>query len=126
MLKDKYQNLIKFGEEIGLKEEYVKEDGGKLKIKGTVEYQIEKDRYWNKIKESAEWKEEVSADIRVEKDDIYGKYEVKSGDTLGKIAKEFYGDPMKYKDIFAMNTDILTNPDLIKVGQVLKMPKKYT
>jgi len=125
MLKEKYKDLINFGEEVGLKEEYVKEEGGKLKIKGTVEYQIEKDRYWNKIKESAEWKDEVSADIRVDKDDIYGNYKVKSGDSLSKIAKEFYGDPMQYKEIFEMNTDILKNPDLIKVGQVLKMPKKY-
>ncbi len=125
MLKEKYKNLVSFGEDVGLKEEYVKEEGGKLRIKGTVEYQIEKDRYWNKIKESAEWKEEVSADIRVEKDDIYGNYKVESGDSLSKIAKEFYGDPMRYKEIFEMNTDILTNPDLIKVGQVLKMPKKY-
>ncbi|MEN8222668.1 MAG: LysM peptidoglycan-binding domain-containing protein [Acidobacteriota bacterium] len=126
MLKEKYQGLIKFGEDIELKEEYVKEEEGKLKIKGTVEYQIEKDRYWNKIKSFSEWKEEVSADIRVEKDDIYGKYEVKSGDSLSKIAKEFYGDPMRYKEIFEMNTDILKNPDLIQIGQVLKMPKKYT
>jgi len=126
MLKEKYSDLIQFGEDVKLNEEYVKEEEGKLKIKGTVEYQIEKDRYWNKIKSFSEWKDEVSADIRVDKDDIYGMYEVKSGDSLSKIAKEFYGDPMKYKDIFALNADILSNPDLIKVGQVLKMPKKYT
>ena len=126
MLKAKYSDLIKFSEDVKLKEEYVKEENGKLRIKGTVEYQIEKDRYWNKIKTFSEWKDEVSADIRVDKFDLYGKYEVKSGDSLSKIAKEFYGDPMKYKEIFEINTDILTNPDLIKVGQVLKMPKKYT
>lgn len=125
MLKEKYQDLIKFGDEVGLKEEYVKEEGGKLKIKGTVEYQIGKDMYWNKIKSFSDWKGEISADIRIDKDDIYGMYEVKSGDSLSKIAKEFYGDPMQYKEIFEMNTDILTNPDIIKVGQKLKMPKKY-
>lgn len=124
MLKEKYKDLIKFGDEVGLKEEYVKEEDGKLKIKGIVEYQLGKNRYWNKIKSFSEWKTEVSANISVEKDDIYGMYEVKSGDSLSKIAKEFYGDPMQYKEIFEMNTDILTNPDLIKVGQVLKMPKK--
>ena len=124
MLKEKYQDLIKFGVEVGLKEEYVKEEDGKLKIKGIVEYQLGKNRYWNKIKSFSDWKNEVSANISVEKDDIYGMYEVKSGDSLSKIAKEFYGNPMQYKEIFEMNTDILTNPDLIKVGQVLKMPKK--
>jgi nucleoid-associated protein YgaU len=125
MLKEKYKDLIKFGDDVSLKEEYVKEEGGKLKIKGTVEYQIGKDMYWNKIKTFSDWKSEVSADIRVDKDDIYGMYTVKSGDSLSKIAKEFYGNPMQYKEIFEMNTDILKNPDLINVGQVLKMPKKY-
>ncbi len=124
MLKEKYQNLIKFGEDLGLKEDYVKEEEGKLKIKGTVPFQMEKDKYWDKVKTFSDWKNEVSADIRVENQDVYGVYEVKSGDSLSKIAKKHYGKPMRYKEIFELNTDILSNPDLIKVGQKLKMPKK--
>lgn len=124
MLVEKYKDLIKFGDALGLKEEYVKEEDGKLKIKGTVPYQLEKDRFWDKVKTFSEWKNEVSADIRVDNKEIYGSYEVKSGDSLSKIAKEFYGDVMRYKEIFELNTDILSNPDLIKVGQNLKMPKK--
>ena len=49
-------------------------------------------------------------------------YTVKSGDSLSKIAKEFYGDPMKYKEIFAANTDILEDPNKIFPGQELKIP----
>ncbi|MGK0366634.1 MAG: nucleoid-associated protein YgaU [Saprospiraceae bacterium] len=49
-------------------------------------------------------------------------YTVQSGDTLGKIAKEIYGDAMKYKAIFEANTDTLKNPDAIRVGQVLNIP----
>lgn len=49
-------------------------------------------------------------------------YTVQSGDTLGKIAKEMYGDASKYKDIFEANTDKLKNPDAIRVGQVLNIP----
>jgi LysM repeat protein len=49
-------------------------------------------------------------------------YTVKSGDTLSKIAKEFYGDAMKYGDIFQANTPMLENPDLIYPGQVLRIP----
>jgi len=49
-------------------------------------------------------------------------YTVVAGDTLGKIAKEFYGNPMKYKEIFEANTHILKNPDTISVGQVLNIP----
>lgn len=49
-------------------------------------------------------------------------YEVKKGDTLSKIAKEFYGDPSLYPKIFEANRDQLTNPDLIRVGQKLRIP----
>ena len=51
-------------------------------------------------------------------------YTVKSGDTLGKIAKEFYGDAMKYKAIYEANTDTLKSPDAIRVGQVLNIPSE--
>jgi LysM repeat protein len=50
-------------------------------------------------------------------------YEVKPGDTLGAIAQRFYGKASLYPKIFESNRDILTNPDLIKVGQKLKIPK---
>lgn len=50
-------------------------------------------------------------------------YVVKSGDSLSKIAKEFYGDMMKYPIIFEANKPMLTDPDLIYPGQVLRVPK---
>lgn len=50
-------------------------------------------------------------------------YVVKSGDSLSKIAKEFYGDMMKYPVIFEANKPMLTDPDLIYPGQVLRVPK---
>jgi len=49
-------------------------------------------------------------------------YEVKKGDTLSKIAKEHYGDMMKYPAIFEANKPMLTSPDLIYPGQVLRIP----
>ncbi len=124
MLKEKYQELIDLGKEINLKAEYVKEEDGKLKIKGTTPYQLEKNIFWDKIKSFSNWKDEISADIRIASEDIYGIYEVKSGDTLSKISKKYLGDPMRYNDIFKLNTDILKNPDMIKVGQKLKIPNK--
>lgn len=50
-------------------------------------------------------------------------YEVKAGDTLGAIAQRFYGKASLYPRIFEANRDILNNPDLIKVGQKLKIPR---
>ena len=49
-------------------------------------------------------------------------YTVKSGDTLSKIAQQFYGDATQYGRIFKANRDKLSNPDKIQVGQQLKIP----
>ncbi|MGF1510906.1 MAG: peptidoglycan-binding protein LysM [Myxococcota bacterium] len=47
---------------------------------------------------------------------------VVKGDTLSKIAKEVYGDAMKYPVIFEANKPMLKDPDLIYPGQVLRIP----
>ncbi|MEJ2113152.1 MAG: peptidoglycan-binding protein LysM [Flavobacteriaceae bacterium] len=47
---------------------------------------------------------------------------VVSGDTLGKIAKTYYGNAMKYPVIFEANKPMLKSPDLIYPGQVLRIP----
>jgi len=51
-------------------------------------------------------------------------YEVKSGDTLSKIAKAEYGNANAYMVIFDANRDILKDPNLIHPGQKLKIPPK--
>jgi nucleoid-associated protein YgaU len=50
-------------------------------------------------------------------------HEVVPGDTLGAIAKTYYGKAGMYMKIFEANRDILTNPDLIKPGQKLRIPE---
>ncbi len=47
---------------------------------------------------------------------------VVSGDTLGKIAKTYYGNAMKYPEVFEANKPMLSHPDKIYVGQVLRIP----
>jgi nucleoid-associated protein YgaU len=49
-------------------------------------------------------------------------YEVKSGDSLSKIAKAHYGNAMKYNEIFEANKPMLKDPNLIYPGQVLRIP----
>jgi uncharacterized protein YidB (DUF937 family) len=49
-------------------------------------------------------------------------YTVVSGDNLSKIAKHFYGNANDWPKIFDANRDKLSNPDLINVGQVLRIP----
>jgi nucleoid-associated protein YgaU len=51
-------------------------------------------------------------------------YTVVKGDTLSKIAKEFYGDANAYQKIFEANKPMLTHPDKIYPGQNLRIPPK--
>ena len=50
-------------------------------------------------------------------------YTVKEGDSLSKISKAQYGDPMKYQQIFEANKPMLSDPDKIYPGQVLRIPQ---
>jgi nucleoid-associated protein YgaU len=47
---------------------------------------------------------------------------VTAGETLSKIARKYYGDASLYMQIFEANRDQLKDPDLIKVGQKLRIP----
>jgi len=47
---------------------------------------------------------------------------VESGESLSLIAKKYYGDAMKYNSIFEANQPLLTSPDKIYPGQVLRIP----
>ena len=49
-------------------------------------------------------------------------YTVESGDNLSKISKEFYDSPNKYMAIFEANKPMLSHPDKIYLGQVLRIP----
>lgn len=49
-------------------------------------------------------------------------YQVKSGDTLSKISKQFYGDANRYNEIFKANQPMLSDPDKIYPGQTLRIP----
>jgi len=54
--------------------------------------------------------------------DVTQYHEVTRGDTLSKVAEHYYGDGSLYMKIFEANRDILDDPDLIKVGQKLRIP----
>lgn len=49
-------------------------------------------------------------------------YTVQKGDSLSKIAKVYLGNAMKYPDIFEANKPMLSDPDKIYPGQVLRIP----
>jgi nucleoid-associated protein YgaU len=62
------------------------------------------------------------ADEKPEENQFTQYHVVKKGDTLSKIAEEYYGDEMLYKKIFEANRDLIKNPDLIQIGWKLRIP----
>lgn len=122
-VKAKYQPVLDLGEELAIKNGDVKEENGVLKVKGEANTQYEKNILWDKIKEiGGENPSDIMANITVADQSVYHRHTVKSGESLSKIAKQYYGDPMKYKKIFEANTNILKNPDIIHPDQVLVIP----
>ena len=105
------------------------ERDGKLYIKGTVQTQDQANKIWDALKTIPDWKNEIVADIKVTGGGAAAAagssgrtYTVKAGDTLSKIAKDHLGNANAYMKIYEANRDQLSNPDLIKPGQVLKLP----
>lgn len=121
--QEKYAPVLELGKKLEIRNGYVKEESGVLKIGGMARNQFEKDRLWDKIKEiGGESPGDIEADIQVENTDYYAIHTVRSGDTLGKIAQTYLGSARRYVEIFKMNQDILKDPNLIHPGQQLKIP----
>ena len=122
-LGEKYSDVLGLSQELGVKDGNWKEEGGKVKLWGKTEYQLDANRLWDKIKEHPGWENEVVADIQATRTDVYGYHTVKSGDTLSGIAKKLLGSANRYTEIFNANKDQLSDPDKIKVGQKLVITK---
>jgi nucleoid-associated protein YgaU len=123
-LQQSYQDVLDVAKTAGVDLSSVAEEGGKLVLTGTCQYASSRDILWNQIKTHPSWQTELMVMLTVTDTSIYGLYKVVAGDTLGKIAKRFYGDPKHYTAIFEANTDQLKSADLIKVGQTLKLPNQ--
>ena len=123
MKKQKYQPVLDLGTKLNIQQGDVSEDNGVLKIKGTAKTPYEKNILWDKIKSiGGSHLTDIEADIRVLDQSVYHRHTIRRGETLGKIAKHYYGDPMKYTAIFKANSHILKDPDLIYPDQELVIP----
>ncbi len=122
-IRAKYQGVLDLGEKLNIQNGDVTEANGVLNITGTAGTPYEKNLLWDAIKAAGgENPSDVVASIEVADDSVYARHTVKSGETLGKIAKHYYGNAAKYTAVFEANTDQLKNPDMIQVGQKLSIP----
>lgn len=118
-LKSKYNAVLEKGHEVGLTVQNLNLEGDKLLIRGVVCSDYAKNELWDVIKGIDASVSDAVIDINVQSGLTY---KVVSGDTLSKIAKRFYGNANDYHKIFDANRDQLSDPDMIKVGQELKLP----
>jgi nucleoid-associated protein YgaU len=122
-VKEKYQDVLDLGEKLQISNGDVNVVDGILKVKGTAKTQYEKNLMWDSIKAAGgDSPTDIMANISVADESVYHRHTVASGETLGGIAKHYFKNAMKYKEIFAANTSVLDNPDVIKVGQILDIP----
>lgn len=121
-LLDKYRPVVELANQLG-KGITAKEEGGVLKLSGTLNTQYEKNLLWDKIKAvGGEVHTDINADVKVANTSYFHVHKVSKGENLSVIAKKYLGGANKYMDIFNANKDILKNPDLIQIGQDLKIP----
>jgi LysM repeat protein len=134
-LKGKYQSVLNLVEQQRVQLLNLHVQDNKLFIRGTAPSDSAKDAVWNQIKlVDSGYDKDLIADINVDTSRAVGAaagggqgqagqvYEVKPGDNLSKISKQFYGDADEYMRIYYANQDTLKDPDMIKVGQKLTIP----
>ena len=82
--------MLDLGTKLNIQNGDVSEENGVLKIKGTAKTQYEKNIIWDEIKAvGGQNPSDIQADIRVSDESVYHRHTVKSGETLGKIAKHY-------------------------------------
>jgi nucleoid-associated protein YgaU len=125
VLKAKYQPVIDLAKARGVHLKNVNLEGEKLLIRGDAPNQEIKNEVWDKIKAVDAAHADLSADIGIDPSLPVPDqtYVVAAGDSLSKIAKHFYGNANAYMKIFEANKDQLSDPDKIKPGQTLRIPK---
>ena len=135
-LKGKYAEVISAAPQLGIRLQNVHVENGKLLIRGKAPNENIKNEIWNRIKAVDSGYSDLVADISIDpslpqpaasgegsRNRSAGQtYTVKPGDSLSKIAQQFYGNASEYNKIFEANRDKLSNPDKIQVGQELVIP----
>ena len=101
-------------------------EGSKVTVKGKVASQEEREKLVLMLGNS-QGIDAVDDQLQVSNPQPEAQYyDVKSGDSLSKISKQFYGDANKYNVIFEANRPMLKNADDIYPGQKLRIPAMAT
>lgn len=120
-LQDKYATLIQQATSAGVAGLQVVEQNNVLYVTGTAPSTAVKDQIWGTYEKLDP--EMRSGDMVLNISVAEGaeqEYEVKAGDNLSKIAKNYPG--LTWQKIYEANKDQIKNPDVIQPGWKLKIP----
>ena len=136
-LKTKYSSALDAIKQEGVSLTHLHVQDNKLFIQGAAPSETIKNDIWNKIKAVDPSYSDLTCDLTVDSSlpqpqaaaaaagaggGSARTYTVQPGDSLSKIAKQFYGNASEYNKIFEANRDQLSNPDKIQAGQELVIP----
>ena len=123
-LKAKYSSVLNAINQNGVRLSHVHIQDDKLYIEGACGSDAIKNKIWDQVKLVDPTYSDLTLNLTVDPS-IAPKqqvYTVAAGDSLSKIAKQFYGNANEYMKIFNANRDKLNDPNTIKVGQQLVIP----
>ncbi len=134
-LKNKYSAALETIQQQGVRLTHLHVQDNKLFIQGAAPSEAVKNNVWNQIKAADSSFSDLTCDLTVDPSlpapapaaaassgSTSKTYTVQPGDTLSKIAKDFYGNANEYNRIFEANRDKLQSADKVQVGQELVIP----
>ena len=126
-LKQKYASVLDLIKRRNVRLAHLHIQDGKLFLQGAAPNEAVKNEIWTAVKAVDASYSDLSADISIDSSipapaAEAQKYTVKAGDSLSKIAKQYYGDASQYMKIFEANRNLLSDPDKIQPGQELSIP----
>jgi nucleoid-associated protein YgaU len=121
-VREKYHSLIDLAYQGGITDLEVTEEGDVLRITGTAPSEDVKNRIWEEYGRIDPEARSGDLVLNLQVGGEEQTYTVASGDTLSAIGQR-HG--VAWREIFEANRDVIgDNPDLIKPGQKLRIPKK--
>jgi nucleoid-associated protein YgaU len=123
-LKQKYASVLNLINQSGVQLSHVHIQDDKLYIEGAAGTEAIKNRIWDQVKVINPNLSDITLNLSVDPSlaPKQKTYTVAAGDSLSKIAKQFYGNANEYNKIFEANRNVLSDPNMVKVGQQLVIP----
>jgi nucleoid-associated protein YgaU len=129
-LKQKYASVLAAVRQQGVRLAHLHVQDNKLFMEGAAPSAAIKNALWNQIKAINPAYDDITVNVTVDPSlpqpapsgGPRQTYTVQAGDSLSRIAKQFYGNADEYMRIFDANKDKLNDPNRIQIGQELVIP----